>query len=159
MTGGSQKTEARGAGPEGRVGEEGRDPAAVVLFDGVCNLCNASVHFIIDRDPAAYFRFASLQGENGQALLRRHGLSTSDFDTLVLVEGGKVHMRSGAALRIARRLRGAWPLLAFFWVVPSPVRDALYAWVSRNRYRWFGQEEACRLPTPELRARFLDAPG
>ena len=156
MSSGSESLGTRDAGPSRASGDT---PSAVVLFDGACNMCNASVHFIIDRDPAGRFRFASLQGERGQDLLLRHGLATDDFDTMVLVQDDRVHTRSGAALRIARRLRGAWPLLAVFWIVPSPLRDAVYAWVSRNRYRWFGREEACRLPTPQLRARFLDAPG
>jgi predicted DCC family thiol-disulfide oxidoreductase YuxK len=134
------------------------DPAApaVILFDGVCNLCNASVNFIIDRDPQGRFSFAALQGEIGQGFLRRHGLATEVFDTLVLIDQGRLHQRSGAALRIARRLRWPWPLLAVCWLVPLPLRDAVYGLVSRNRYRWFGRQDACRLPTPQLGARFLD---
>jgi len=125
----------------------------IVLFDGVCNLCNAGVDFIIERDPRARFRFAALQGEAGQQLLGRHRLD--DLDSLVLIEGNEAHTRSTAALRIARRLASPWNLLAAFLVLPVPVRDFLYDIVARNRYRWFGRRNTCRAPTPELRSRFL----
>lgn len=128
---------------------------AVLLFDGVCNLCNASVNFIIDHDPQAYFRFAALQSEAGRALLEGYSLAGNYLDSLVLVEDGQVYTRSTAALRVARRLGGAWPLLAGLLVVPRPLRDVVYDWIARHRYRWFGRRDACRLPTPELRARFL----
>ena len=138
------------------------EPNAVVLFDGVCNLCNGAVTFIIDRDPDAYFRFAPLQSEAGGARLEpehrdlvhkdlQHG---DALESIVLLENGQHFTRSTAALRIARRLRGVWPLYAFI-VVPRPVRDRVYRWIARNRYRWFGKTDACRLPTPELARRFL----
>lgn len=126
----------------------------VVLFDGVCNLCNASVTFIIDRDPGAVFRFAPLQSDVGQALVLGCGLEGED--SIVLVEDGRCYVRSEAALRIARRLDGAWRFLGALRFVPRPLRDPVYQAVARNRYRWFGRQEACRLPTPDLRARFLD---
>lgn len=132
-------------------------PPPVILFDGVCNLCNASVQFILDRDPDARFRFASLQSEEGAALLRSHGGDPEALDSVVLIEDGRVFQHSDAALRIARHLSGAWPALAALRIVPRPLRDAGYRLVARNRYRWFGKEESCRLPTPETRARFLDA--
>jgi predicted DCC family thiol-disulfide oxidoreductase YuxK len=133
------------------------DSHAVVLFDGVCNLCNATVNFIVDRDPAGYFRFAALQSEPGAATLARHGTPApaGDPDSICLEERGRFYVRSTAVLRIARRLRGGWKLLFVFIVVPRPLRDLVYRWVARNRYRWFGREESCRVPTPELRARFL----
>lgn len=133
------------------------DSRAVILFDGVCNLCNAAVTFVIDRDPGAYFSFAPLQSDVGQALLRRAGLNAHapTLESIVLVENGHVYTHSAAALRIARRLHGGWPLLHGFIFLPRPLRDGLYTWVARNRYRWFGKTEACRLPTPELRRRFL----
>lgn len=127
----------------------------VILFDGACNLCNASVNFIIDRDPAGYFRFAALQSEAGKSLLRRHGLPEDGLSTVVLIRGGKAHTRSAAAVRIAQRLRGAWKLLAVFIVLPPFLRDAAYNFVVRRRYKWFGRSETCRVPTPELRGRFL----
>lgn len=128
---------------------------AVVLFDGVCNLCNGSVQFIIRRDPAGRFRFASLQSEAGQALLRRHGLDPEDLFSVILVEDGRVHSRSDAALRIAGGLSGGWRAAGALRVVPRPLRDLVYGLVARNRYRWFGRRDACMIPTPELRARFL----
>ncbi|MEM1041016.1 MAG: thiol-disulfide oxidoreductase DCC family protein [Bacteroidota bacterium] len=130
------------------------DAHPVVLFDGVCNLCNAAVNFIIDRDPEAVFRFAPLQSEVGQRLTARCGVG-GGMETMVLVEGGRCAARSTAALRIARRLGGAWPVLSLLLAVPAPLRDAAYRLVARNRYRWFGQRDACRLPTPELQSRFL----
>jgi predicted DCC family thiol-disulfide oxidoreductase YuxK len=127
----------------------------VILFDGVCNLCNGSVDFVIRRDAAAVFRFASLQSEAGRALLRKHGLPDDDLDTMVLVDEAGVHTRSTAALRIVRRLRAPWPLLYACIVLPRPLRDAAYRLVARNRYRWFGRRETCRLPSPSEQGRFL----
>jgi predicted DCC family thiol-disulfide oxidoreductase YuxK len=129
----------------------------VLLFDGVCNLCNASVQFVIDRDPEARFRFAALQSDIGRELAEGCGIDVEALDSLVLVEEGRCYTRSSAALRVARRLSGGWPILAAFSVVPRPLRDVVYDFIAARRYRWFGKEEACRIPTPELRARFLDA--
>ncbi|MEM1094448.1 MAG: thiol-disulfide oxidoreductase DCC family protein [Bacteroidota bacterium] len=131
------------------------DSHAIVLFDGVCNLCNTSVNYIIDHDPEGYFKVASLQSDAAQALLANHALPADYLDSLVLVENGEVYMRSTAALRIARRLDGAVRLLAIFTAIPEPLRDVVYAWVARNRYRWFGKRDTCRMPTPELQGRFL----
>lgn len=128
-----------------------------LLFDGVCNLCNTSIQFVIRRDPPpAIFRFAALQSEAGRRLQREHGLDEHALNTVVLVENGVAYVRSTAALRTARRLGFPWSLAYAFIVVPRPVRDAIYNWISRNRYRWFGQRDACMIPTPELRSRFLD---
>jgi predicted DCC family thiol-disulfide oxidoreductase YuxK len=127
----------------------------VILFDGVCNLCNASVLFIIDRDPRGHFAFAPLQSEYAAALLREHGRQGDALATVLLIEDGRVYDRSSAALRIARRLSGLWPLLSVFRIVPRPLRDLAYDRLARHRYRWFGRTEACRVPTPDLRNRFL----
>jgi predicted DCC family thiol-disulfide oxidoreductase YuxK len=127
----------------------------VILFDGVCNFCNTTINFIIDHDPKQRFRFASLQSDAGQQLLRRHHEPTTDFDSVILLKGGKVFHKSDAALEIALDLGGLWPLLYGFKIVPRFVRNAVYDFVARNRYRWFGRLDACRLPTPELRGRFL----
>lgn len=129
----------------------------VVLFDGVCNLCNATVNFIIDRDPAAELRFASLQSPEGRKLLAAvgHRVPEGDPESILFVDRGRVYERSGAALRIARRLSGAWSLLAVLLVIPAPLRDLVYRWIAANRYRWFGKSDVCRVPTPELRDRFL----
>jgi predicted DCC family thiol-disulfide oxidoreductase YuxK len=130
----------------------------VVLFDGVCNLCNAAVNFAIDRDPTSRLRFASLQSPAGRALLDGLGYAAAPGApaSIVLVEGGRFYERSTAALRIARHLSGPWSLLAALIVVPSPLRDLVYRWVAARRYRWFGRSDVCRVPTPELRARFIE---
>lgn len=128
----------------------------VVLFDGVCNFCNASINWVIDRDRRGRIRFAPLQGPTGQTLLRRFGLATQELTSLVVVEGNRHLTRSTGALRLTRYLDGLWPLLGVFLCVPPGVRDRVYDFIAANRYRWFGKLEACRLPTPELRQRFLD---
>ena len=125
---------------------------AVVLFDGVCNLCNGAVQFILKRDPVGYFQFASLQSKAAGQLLG----SRPALDSIVLVMGGEIHTKSGAALRIARKLRFPWPLLSVFLLVPSPIRDAIYNGIARNRYRWFGRRGVCMIPAKEFRVRFLD---
>ena len=137
----------------------------IVLFDGVCNLCNAAVRFIIDRDSNGTMRFASLQSDVGQALVAQHAtqldaesLPSPDDDappTLLLVEDGRIYARSTAALRIARRLNGLWPVFGAFLAVPRFLRDPAYDFVANRRYRWFGKTDACRLPTPEEAGRFL----
>jgi predicted DCC family thiol-disulfide oxidoreductase YuxK len=137
-------------------GPDGSASHAVILFDGVCNLCNGFVRFIVERDPSGYFHFVSLQSELGLALLEGHDLPSTSLDSVVLVEGNRVHTRSDAVLRIARGLRGGWPLLTVFRIVPRPLRDFAYDWIAANRYRWFGRKDECMLPTPELRGRFLE---
>jgi predicted DCC family thiol-disulfide oxidoreductase YuxK len=129
---------------------------AIVLFDGVCNFCNATVRFIIDRDPAGHFQFASIQSANGQKLLTQHQ-APSDLSTIVLIEDGKVYLCSSAVLRIARQLRSPWHWAYVLVVLPVALRDAGYRWVARHRYQWFGQkQEMCELPTPQIQARFLN---
>ncbi len=127
----------------------------VLLFDGVCNLCNSSVQFILRRDPSARFRFASLQSEEGQELLSRFSETPEDLSSVILIENGQLYARSEAALRVARRLSGLWPALYLFKIVPLPLRDAVYNWIARNRYRWFGKKEQCMMPRPEWKHRFL----
>ena len=128
----------------------------VLLFDGVCNLCNGAVTFIIRRDPNARFRFAALQSAAATSLLKSSGVEAGGMpDSMVLVEDGRVYTRSSAALRIAKHLRFPWPLLRIFWIIPRPLRNWMYDFVARRRYRWFGKRDACMLPTPELQARFL----
>jgi predicted DCC family thiol-disulfide oxidoreductase YuxK len=129
--------------------------AAIVLFDGVCNLCNGTVDFVIERDPRAYFRFAAIQSEPAQPLLRQCRLPSRFLDNIVLVEDGSCYAGSTAALRIVRHLRAPWPLLYTLVVVPRPLRDAVYFWIARNRYRWFGRRDSCRMPDPEVASRFL----
>jgi predicted DCC family thiol-disulfide oxidoreductase YuxK len=127
----------------------------IILFDGVCNLCNGSVKFILKRDPQGYFKFASLQGETGQRLLKRHGLN-SDMNSFVLIENERTYVKSSAALRVCSKLSGAWSILSLFRILPPSFRDFMYDFVARNRYKWFGKEESCMVPLPEWKQRFLD---
>ena len=128
----------------------------VILFDGVCNLCNGSVQFVIRHDRKKLFRFASLQSESGQQLLQQHQLPQTDFNSFVLIENGKVFTRSTAALKVAQKLSGPVKLLYGFIIVPKFIRDAVYNFISKNRYKWFGKKDSCMIPTPELRNRFLN---
>jgi predicted DCC family thiol-disulfide oxidoreductase YuxK len=169
----------------------------ILLFDGVCNLCNGVVRFVIRRDPApgsergpgserapasgyasdvgntltpdpspqrrggfasgpGRFRFAALQSEPGQRLLRAHGLPANRLDTFVMIEGGRAYTQSTAGLRVVRRLGFPWSLFYAFIIIPRPLRDAVYTWISRHRYGWFGQREVCMTPSDTDRARFLD---
>jgi predicted DCC family thiol-disulfide oxidoreductase YuxK len=127
----------------------------IVLFDGECNLCNGTVQFIIKNDPRLHFCFAALQSEKGKALLAEHGLQQVQIDSVVLIVADKAWLKSDAALRIARNLSGLWPLCFVAVIIPRPWRDHIYDFIARNRYKWFGKQESCWLPTPELRQRFL----
>ncbi len=139
----------------------------VVLFDGLCNLCNGAVQFIIDHEREPTLSFAALQsdlaaellpkvfGEERANELRRGAEAKGDPDSIVFVEGGRGYSHSTAALRIARHLRAPYRWLSWSIVFPRVLRDAIYRFIARNRYRWFGKSETCRVPTPELRARFL----
>jgi predicted DCC family thiol-disulfide oxidoreductase YuxK len=129
---------------------------AVIVFDGVCNLCNGLVDFVIARDPDARFRFASLQSDAARRLLHGAQLEPPLRDSVVLIEHGHVFRRSEAALRIARRLGAPWSFAYPLVAVPRPVRDWIYEVVARNRYRWFGKRPTCRVPTADLRRRFLE---
>ena len=130
-----------------------------ILFDGVCNLCNGFVQFIIRHDAAGRYRFAALQSEAGQALLLAHGVApailAADPDSVLLLSGGQLYSHSTAVLRIARGLGGVWQLAALGGVLPRAWRDGIYRFIARHRYRWFGRQERCMLPTPALKARFL----
>jgi predicted DCC family thiol-disulfide oxidoreductase YuxK len=130
---------------------------AIVLFDGVCNLCNGAVQFILDRDSTGRFRFASLQSERGRAICAEHGVPVpeGDPDSIILVEGARIWSHSTAALRIARHLSFPWFLGYAAIAMPRFLRDAVYRFIARNRYRWFGKTNECRIPTPEIRARML----
>lgn len=127
----------------------------ILLFDGVCNLCNGAVRFIIERDPAGIFRFASLQSEAAKQLLGQFPEAPRDISTIVLIEHNRLYTKSDAALRAARHLPGAWPALYGFIIIPPAIRNIIYDWIARNRYRWFGKQDQCMMPTPELKGRFL----
>lgn len=130
-----------------------------ILFDGVCNLCNSFVQFVIRHDPEGRFRFAALQSDAAHALLAAQGIApatlAADPESVVLLSGGRLYSHSTAVLRIARSLGGVWRLATVGWVLPRTWRDGLYRFVARHRYRWFGRQESCMLPTPALKARFL----
>ncbi|MBI3743982.1 MAG: DUF393 domain-containing protein [Chloroflexi bacterium] len=131
------------------------DRRPVVLFDGVCNFCHASVNFVLPRDPKARVRFATLQSEAGQRMLREHGLPASGFTSIVLIVGKKRYTKSGASLRILRYLRWPWPALTVLLAVPPFIRNWAYDVIAGHRYRWFGQMESCPVPGPELERRTL----
>lgn len=127
----------------------------VLFFDGVCNLCNASVQWVLRHDRRGQFRFAALQSELGRQVLAQHGINAGALDTVVLLAEGRVYTRSDAALELLRRLGGPWAGLSILRRLPRPLRDAVYNWIARNRYRWFGRQESCWLPRPEWKSRFL----
>ena len=128
----------------------------IILFDGVCNLCNGAVQFIIERDKKQHFRFASLQSKIGQEYQQKAGLAIDKIDTILLVENGKIYQKSTAALRIARHLDGLWSVLYVFIIVPPFIRNAVYDFIAKNRYKWFGKQDSCWMPTPDLKKLFLE---
>lgn len=130
---------------------------SVVFFDGVCNLCTASVRFILKRDKNARFRFASLQSDYAMRFFQQQYFDATGIDSVVLFENGKFYTRSTAALKIARNLDGLWFLLYGFIVLPAPLRDTVYEFIARNRYRWFGKRDYCAMPEPGMKERWLDA--
>ena len=127
----------------------------ILLFDGVCNLCNASVQLIIRIDKKGVLKFASLQSETGQTLLRKFNLPTENFKTLVLVTGDKYFVKSDVVLEISKLLGGNWRFFYVLKIIPKPIRDFLYSLVSKNRYKIWGKRDYCMMPTPELKQRFL----
>lgn len=126
----------------------------LILFDGDCNLCDASVQFILKRDQS-YYDFASLQGILGQQMIEKHRLSM-DLDSVIVIEQGVPYVKSDAALRITKHLNSAWPLLSAFRWLPRSLRDVVYDFVAEHRHEWFGQKQQCLLPDPKTRARFHD---
>lgn len=127
-----------------------------LLFDGICNLCSAVVLFVLHRDPRAEIRFASLQSETGQWLLKQHNLPSENMGTFVLIANGVLYTKSTAALQVAKRLNGLWPMLFYLFIlIPPIIRDGMYTYVARNRYKWFGMKQECLVPTPEIKSRFI----
>ena len=127
-----------------------------IFFDSVCNLCTGTVQFIIKHDPKHYFRFASLQSELGQQVLQQFNLPSAEFGSFILLEEGKIYTKSTAALRVTKKLDGLWPVLFSFMIVPPFIRNWVYTFIAKNRYRWFGKKESCWLPKVELSNLFLD---
>lgn len=129
---------------------------SVLLFDGVCNLCNTSVKWVLLRDKKGEFKFAAIQSEAGQSLLKSFGLDNQPLESVILISGRQAYIKSDAAIKVASKLGGIWTIALVFRLVPRPVRDAIYDWVAKNRYRWFGKQGQCLLPQPEWKDRFLN---
>ncbi|GGA77512.1 thiol-disulfide oxidoreductase DCC family protein [Ornithinibacillus halotolerans] len=127
----------------------------IILFDGECNLCNNTVQFVIKRDPKGIFKFTALQSRVGEGLLKEKKIP-NDWDSFILIEGEKVYTKSTAALKVCRNLSGFIKLLYVFIIIPSQLRNPIYNFIARNRYKWFGKRDSCMIPTPELKERFLD---
>lgn len=128
---------------------------AIILFDGVCNLCNASVQFIIQHDKKNHFKFASIQSGAGQKLLKKYNIDASITDSIVLIDHNRSYIKSTATLQIAKHLNGLYPLLYIFIVTPSFIRNGIYDLVAKNRYTWFGRKETCMIPSAEIRSKFI----
>ncbi|MFK2824763.1 thiol-disulfide oxidoreductase DCC family protein [Bacillus sp. B190/17] len=126
----------------------------IILFDGECHFCDSSVQFIIKHDPEEAFRFASLQSDTGKRLLAAYQVPP-DIDSMILIEKDKAYQKSAAALRICRHLKGVWKWLYVLILIPRPIRNTIYDFIARNRYKWFGKKESCMLPSPSVRKRFI----
>ena len=133
------------------------DHKKIILFDGICNLCNSAVQYIIKRDKNDEFRFATLQGEIGQQLINERTIDTSKLDSIILIEPGiAYYSKSTAALKISQSFGGFWKMAYVLKLIPRQLRDIVYDWIARNRYGWYGKKEKCMVPTPELKAKFLE---
>jgi predicted DCC family thiol-disulfide oxidoreductase YuxK len=128
---------------------------AIIIFDGECNLCERAVQFIIPRDPQKRFRFAANQSEVGQRLLEPYHFSKDQINTIILIRDERLYTKSDAVLQVTRKLSGFWPILYSFVVIPKAIRDPIYQWIARNRYKWFGKKDHCMMPSPDIKSRFL----
>lgn len=129
----------------------------VIFFDGVCNLCNSSVNFVIDRDIKKRYYFASLQSEFAKNVLSRSGIEPLELESILLKRGKRIFRKSDAVLEVVRHLPAGWPLLYALKIIPLFIRNRIYDFIASHRYKWFGKSDTCRLPTPELKQRFLDS--
>jgi predicted DCC family thiol-disulfide oxidoreductase YuxK len=127
----------------------------IILFDGVCNLCDSTIQKIIELDKKNIFKFASLQSGFGQNFLKKHQLDEEEFQSMILIDGENFYTKSDAALRIAKELAGIYSIAGFFLVVPKFIRNSVYDFIAKNRYKWFGKKESCWIPTPELQEKFI----
>ncbi|MFT3683127.1 MAG: thiol-disulfide oxidoreductase DCC family protein [Ferruginibacter sp.] len=127
----------------------------VILFDGVCNFCDGAINYVIKRDKKAVVKFTTLQSFAGQQLLEEYGLPVKEMKSFILIENGKAYDKSGAAIRTFRYMGGLWPAFYVFILVPKFIRDVVYDFIAKRRYKWFGQKDQCMIPTPEINARFL----
>ena len=129
---------------------------SIILFDGVCNLCNSSVNFIIKHDKKEHFKFASLQSDAAKEILLQYNSKKNKLDSIILVENGVIYEKSTAALIISKRLSGSIKLLYGFIIIPKFIRDWVYNYIAKNRYKWYGKQESCMMPTDKLKSRCLD---
>lgn len=129
---------------------------SVIFFDGLCNLCNGAVQFVIERDQKNAFHFASLQSDFAKLELQNFDVDLSQMSSFILLENGKLYQKSTAALRVTKKLNSLWPLLYAFIIVPPFIRNGVYNYIAKNRYKWFGKKESCWVPTPELKNRFFN---
>ena len=129
---------------------------SIILFDGVCNLCNNSVQFIIKRDQKQRFLFTSLQSDAARDILLQFQLKNSEMDSIILIENGKIYQKSDAILKIVKHLNGLWKINYGFIIIPKFIRDLVYTTIAKKRYQWFGKRDVCMIPTKELQMRFLD---
>ena len=132
-----------------------KNHTAIILFDGVCNFCNSSVNFIIRHDKKNYFMFAALQSEIGKELLKKYNLESIEVESVVLIENNHAFIQSTAALRFTKHLNGLYPLLYGLIIVPPFIRNGVYNWIAKNRYKWFGKKESCMIPSEEVKAKFI----
>lgn len=128
----------------------------VIIFDGVCNLCNGAVAFIIKRDHSEKFSFAPIQSSAAKTLISKLNIPEDTFDSILLIENTEYYIKSTAALRICKKLSSIWPLVSVLIIIPRPIRDYFYDIVARNRYRWYGKREQCMIPNKKIESRFLD---
>lgn len=131
-------------------------PHKILLFDGVCNLCNNTVLFVIKRDRKKQIRFGAIQSQEGKKLLQKFAIDQQYLGSLIFIDEGKVYLKSSGALRLSKYLSGLWPLLYALMVIPAFIRNPIYDFVAANRYKWFGKKEVCMIPTPELKSLFLN---
>ncbi|MEZ4779374.1 MAG: thiol-disulfide oxidoreductase DCC family protein [Flavobacteriaceae bacterium] len=127
----------------------------IILFDGVCNLCNSSVNFVIRHDSKNHFKFTALQSDIGQKLISKYGIDTSKTDSIILIDNEKAYVKSTAALRIAKYLNRGYPMLFGCIIFPTFLRNWVYDYIAKNRYQWYGKKDSCMIPTPELKSKFL----
>ena len=128
----------------------------IILFDGVCNLCNSSINYVIDKDVDDEFRFLALQSDLGKELQNYLGITSKTLDSIILfIPDEAYYIKSTAAIKIMSRFSGAWKLISIFNIIPASIRDFIYDVVARNRYKWYGKQNQCRIPTPELKSKFL----
>lgn len=127
----------------------------IILFDGICNFCNSAVKFTLKRNTKKNILFAALQSEAGQRLLQQYKLPVNNFESFIFIENGKAYKQSTAGLKVCRHLRGLWPVCSGFMIVPKFIRDGIYNWIAKNRYKWFGVRQQCMIPTPDVKERFL----